>query len=75
MDSMILSVLSVILFCFFAHFFLKSILSPMPYFQNNNYSKTALRVKKVYKVFSFGVLTFVFMIALVVSFYQVYNQI
>lgn len=75
MDIMVISVVSVVLFCVCSHYFLKSVLSPIPYFRTPDYSRSALKVKKIYKVFSFGVLTVVFMIALVVSFIQVYTEL
>lgn len=75
MAMMVLSFASVVLFCGFAHLFLKSWLQPIPALNNTGYSKTALRVQKTYKTLSLGIMTFVFLIGLVISFVQVYLEL
>jgi hypothetical protein len=75
MATMLLSFISVSCFCVFAHAFIKSLLKPLPRVNNTGYSKTALRLKKHYQTFSLGVMTFAFMIGLVISFYQVYVEL
>lgn len=75
MDNVILSILSVISFCFCAHFFAKSILNPLPGLNNTGYTRAALRLKKNYQVFSLGVMTFVFLIGLVISFTKVFIEL
>lgn len=75
MNTYILSLASVVLFCLCAHQFMKSVLIQIPVFNNTNYTKSALRVAKAYKVFSWGVMTGCFLVALVISFYQVFSEI
>jgi len=75
MNTYALSLLSVILFCLSAHQFIKILLAPIPVFNNTAYTKSALRVGKAYKVFSWALLTGTFMLALVISFYQVFTEI
>lgn len=75
MNSYALSLLTVVLFCACAHKFIRSVLAPIPVFNNTNYTKSALRVEKAYKVFSWGLMTAAFMLALVISFYQVFTEI
>lgn len=54
---------------------MRSIVAPIPVFNNTAYTKSALRVAKAYKVFSWGVMTVCFLLALVISFYQVFSEI
>lgn len=75
MDTYLLSLIAVILFCVCAHQFMKAMLSPIPVFNNTNYTKSALRVAKAYRVASWGVMTGCFLLALVISFYQVFTEI
>lgn len=75
MNTYALSLLSVILFCVCAHQFMKAMLLPIPVFNNTSYTKSALRVAKAYKVFSWGLMTGCFLLALVISFYQVFTEI
>lgn len=75
MATMLLSFISVSCFCAFAHAFIRVLLKPIPRLNNTGYTKAALRVKKGYQVFSLGIMTFAFMIGLVISFYQVYAEL
>lgn len=75
MMTYLLALAAVILFCLCAHQMMRSLLSPLPLLNNTAYSKSALRVEKAYKVFSWGVMTVCFLLALVISFYQVFSEI
>jgi hypothetical protein len=75
MNSYALSLLTVILFCGCAHQFIKILVSPVPVFNNTEYTKSALRIAKAYKVMSWGMMTAAFLLALVISFYQVFTEI
>lgn len=75
MNTYLLSLLAVILFCTCAHQLMKAIVSPIPVFNNTGYTKGALRVAKAYRVFSWGVMSGCFLLALVISFYQVFTEI
>lgn len=74
MNTYLLSLLSVIFFCACAHQFIKVVLQPIPVFNNTNYTKSALRVEKTYKVLSWGLMTGCFLLGLVISFYQVFTE-
>jgi hypothetical protein len=76
MNSYALSLLTVVLFCACAHQFIKILLAPVPLFNNTtDYTKGALRVARAYKVLSWGIMTSAFLLALVISFYQVFTEI
>jgi len=75
MNTYVLSLVSVIFFCLCAHQLMRVVLKPIPVFNNTDYTKSALRVAKAYKVFSWGVMTMCFLLALVISFYQVFTEI
>jgi len=67
---MLLCVISVTCFAFFCRFLIASVLAPIPVFNESEYSKTALRVQKYFKVFSYSLMTFAFLAGTVTSFYQ-----
>lgn len=73
--SMLIAVASVILFCVCCYFFLKALFMPVPLFNTTTYSKAALRLKKSYQALSWGLMTFVFLSSLVISFVEVLTQI
>jgi hypothetical protein len=75
MDMMVLAVMSVIFFCFCCYYFLKTALTPLPFLNMTAFSKAALRIKKIYQVFSWGLMTFTFLFALSAAFYQVYTEL
>lgn len=75
MGSLLLGLISVILFCFCAHYFARAIIVPLPSLNQTQFSKAALRLKRSYKIFALGVMTFAFMIGLVISFYQVFIEL
>jgi hypothetical protein len=72
---LLLSFLSVLLFCFCARQFIKVLVTPMPTMNFTSYSRLALKLKRNYQVFAWAVMTFTFLFALVVSFYQVYVEL
>jgi len=75
MGSLLLGLISVTLFCFCAHFFARAIIVPLPVLNQTQFSKAALRLKRKYQIFALGVMTFAFMIGLVISFYQVFIEL
>lgn len=75
MNTYALSVLTVILFCVCAHQLMKTVLRPIPLFNNTAYTKSALRVSRAYQILCWSVMTGAFMLALVISFYQVFTEI
>jgi hypothetical protein len=75
MNLYALSFISVILFCISARQFLKSMLAPIPVYNDTRYAKTALRMAKAYKTASWALMCGCFMLALVISFYQVFTEI
>ena len=75
MGNLLLGLISVTLFCFCAHYFTRAIVVPLPHLNQTTYSKAALRIKRSYKIFALGVMTFAFMIGLVISFYQVFIEL
>jgi hypothetical protein len=75
MGSLLYGLISVVLFCFCAHFFTRAIVRPQPQLNQTSFSRAALRVKRQYEIFALGVMTFAFMIGLVISFYQVFIEL
>ncbi|WP_413287472.1 hypothetical protein [Bdellovibrio sp. HCB337] len=75
MNTYLLSLVAVILFCVCSHQLMKAVLAPIPVFNNTAYTKSALRVAKAYKIASWGIMTICFLLALVISFYQVFTEI
>ena len=71
----VLSVLSVILFCFSARMLIQNIVLPLPAFGQTEYSKQALRVARVYKVIAWSVMCGVLLMGLIMSFLQVYGEL
>lgn len=75
MGSLLLGLISVLFFCFCAHYFAKAIITPMPGLNQTGYTRAALRMQRNYKIFALGVMTFVFLIGLVISFAQVFLEL
>ncbi len=75
MVILLLSFLSVSLFCLCAHQFIKHLVTPMPAMNFTHYSRLALKVKRNYEIFAWAVMTFAFLVALVISFYQVFVEL
>jgi hypothetical protein len=75
MVIMIVSFVSVLAFCICCRFLIKTILKPVPQIISGTYKRSALRVKKVYAVFAWSVMTGSFLFTLVVSFVQVYTTL
>lgn len=74
-SMMILSLISVLLFCACCHLFLREVTRPVPVINHSHYAKSALRVAKAYKAFSWGVLMIVFLVGLVMSFAEVFARL
>ncbi|HEY1079957.1 MAG TPA: hypothetical protein VGE46_07660 [Bdellovibrio sp.] len=73
MEQEIISVLSVILFCGCCHQFIKSVVTPIPLLVTERpYARPAMQLGKFYKTMAWGAMTAVFLIALVISFKQVF---
>jgi hypothetical protein len=70
----VISILSVIFFSFCAHYFIKVLVSPGPKFNATEYSRLALKCKRAYSIFAWGLMSTTFLIALTVSFYQVFVE-
>lgn len=75
MSLMILSVTSVLAFCVCCRLLIQAIRRPLPVWVTGAYSKRALRVRKAYAVFAWGLMTGMFLFTLVVSFVQVYTTL
>ena len=75
MDYMILSVLSVVLFCVCCFQFMKNLINPLPKLNLEHYSKAALKFKRNYSILSWGLMTMTFLMGVVASFYQVYTEL
>ena len=74
-ETYIISILSVIFFTFCLHMLIKRIVNPLPLINATDYSKTALRVKRQYSIFAWGLMSASFLMALTFSFYQVFFEI
>ncbi|MBX3040257.1 MAG: hypothetical protein KF789_06045 [Bdellovibrionaceae bacterium] len=72
---MLMSVLSVLLFCGCCYQFLRTVTRPVPVLNRSHFAKSALRVEKGYKVFAWGVLMLAFLVGLVISFAEVFARL
>ena len=70
-----MSLISVLFFCLCAHFFARALITPIPTINHSGFSRAALRLKRHYQIFSLGLMTFAFLIGLVISFYQVFIEL
>ncbi len=75
MNTMIISILSVVLFCACCFKLLQAITYRVPLFNQSPYAKAALRVEKAYKVFAWTIMTGFFLFSLVISFTQVFTSV
>lgn len=76
MIAEILSLISVLLFCACSYFFLKSIIQPIPLVSTERkFAFQAMRLEKYYRVFSWGMMTIVFLMGVIASFVEVYRGI
>lgn len=73
--TMLMPVISVILFCLCCSRFLREMRNPIPLINDTPYSKAALRVSKAYKVGAWGTLVGVFLMGLVISFIEVFTRL
>jgi len=74
MNTYLITLTAVVLFCICAHQFMKAVFSRVPIYNNTRYTKSALRVARAYKMASWGIMTSCFLLALVISFYQVFTE-
>ncbi|HRO67138.1 MAG TPA: hypothetical protein PL182_06215 [Pseudobdellovibrionaceae bacterium] len=72
---MLMSVLSVVLFCGCCYQFLRTLTKPVPVLNSTRFAKSALRLEKSYKVFAWGVLMATFLLGLVISFAEVFARL
>lgn len=76
MIAELLSIISVILFCACSYYFLKSLTQPVPIIPSERkYAFQAMRLEKYYRIFSWGMMTFVFLMGVIASFVEVYHGI
>lgn len=73
--TMLMPVISVILFCLCCSRFLREMRTRIPLVNETPYSKAALRVSKAYKVGAWGSLVGVFLMGLVMSFIEVFTRL
>lgn len=72
---MLVSTLSVVLFCGSCFQFLRAVTRPVPLLNSTPYAKAALRVERGYKIFAWGVLSATFLLGLVISFIEVFAKL
>ncbi len=69
------AVCTLSLFCVCSLGLLYVLRRPVPAFNATPYTKAALRIKRAYGVFAWGLLTTTFLVGLVMSFVDVYTQL
>jgi hypothetical protein len=74
-DLMAWSLSSVCLFCIGCSFLIGALRERVPIYNETRWSKKALSVKKQYKIFCWGLMTSFFLVALVVSFQEVFTAL
>lgn len=72
MVDVVIAIISLLGFSFSCRYFLAAIVKPLPVFNTTSFSRSALRVERVYQVFSWGVMTAVFVSSLIYSGIEVY---
>ena len=72
---MLLSSMSVMLFCFCCYQFLREITKPLPVLNRTVYARSALKLGRAYKIFSWGLLMSFFLVGLVISFVEVFTRL
>jgi hypothetical protein len=76
MENLMMSFISVILFCLCCRQLMRSFLSPIPILATDRpYARPAMQVGKFYKTLAWGVMTMSFLIGLVISFQQVFTTL
>jgi hypothetical protein len=74
MENAIISLASVIFFCFCCHQLLRSVTAPIPMLRTERpYARGAMQLGKFYKVCAWGGMTVAFLGSLVISFQQVFT--
>lgn len=73
MEQELISLLSVLFFCVCCHQFIKTLVTPIPLLVTERpYARAAMQLGKFYKSMAWGMMTGVFLVALVISFKQVF---
>ncbi|AFY01585.1 hypothetical protein Bdt_1898 [Bdellovibrio bacteriovorus str. Tiberius] len=73
MEQLILSLISVVLFCLCCHQFIRTMVKPIPVLASERpYARGAMQLGKFYKSMAWGTMTMAFLGGLVVSFQQVF---
>ncbi len=76
METELLSVFSVILFCLCCHKFIKTVVTPIPLLASERpYARAAMQLGKFYKSVAWAAMTGVFLVGLIVSFHQVFTSL
>lgn len=76
MGEILLSLITVTLFCVSAHFFIRSLTAKTPVFLVvNSYSKRALRIERGYRVFAWACLTLFLFYSMALSFWATYSEV
>lgn len=72
MVEIVLFIVSLVGFAFSCRFFLRAVITPVPVFNTSGFSKSALRLQKIYVAGALGVMTALFLSSLVLSMIEVY---
>lgn len=70
-----LSICSVLLFTLCLHMFVRVLTKPVPVINTTPYTRTALKLRRGYSIFAWGLMSGTFLMALTVSFYQVFVEL
>lgn len=74
MGVMILSFLSVLVFCFSARALIQSIRQPMTLARVGEFSKRAQRVERAYRIFAWAALTLFLFYSMALSFWSAFTE-
>lgn len=75
-EAEILSFLSVLFFCICCTQMIQTMTRPIPILVSDRpYARKAHQLEKFYKTLSWGIMSFVFLVGLVMSFYQVFTAL
>mgnify|MGYP006969405896 CR=1 FL=1 len=75
MGVLLLSLLSVILFCLSAHCLLRAVVSPLGWSTVSSFSMRARRIERAYKIFSWTCLTLFLLGSMLQAFIEAFSQI
>lgn len=71
----LISIFSVLLFTTCVHMLMKNVLKPIPVVNTSDYNRLALKVKRSYSILAWSIMSASFLVAVTVSFYQVYIEL